>query len=365
MPHKLSANHKLGFDNKPSIDTYQGGEKSMIEKATRTLTLVGLIFLVACGEADTVSETSVNAASTTDVEPVKSVSVNLLSTPLDKLAFLGLIVPEVKEAAACPFLSDEAAVAIVKTDWDLKRRETSNESCYWSKNLGFSIKVTVEPLATAKPVRERTYNLETPPVLKDQPEPGSNAVVLYDTAWDKELAYAIAFEQDSKLVMIYVTGMATDATRLTAAAREVADKLPTVPTLDLQKDNAGAFNMCLTWSDADIEAIIGAPVQATLGDLDCKWEAGTGEGLKQIRVTIYSGKSYPWDSVLAGGARDIPGVGERGLMETKRKRTNMPRHVLMNALYDETLVTVTVTDTVSDYEAMALALSNNIDQRFK
>ncbi len=371
MPRKLSVDPELEFNYISPINTDEGGEKSLFKKAARTLTLAGLIFLAACGDekstnqVEMVSDTSVNPASTTSIEPIKSVHVDLRSTSLDRKEFLGLIVPEVKEAAPCPFLSDEAAVAIAKTDWILKRRETSNNLCYWSKNLGFSIKVTVEPLATAKPLRERVYNLATPPVLKEQQEPGSNAVILYDTAWDKEQAYALSFEQNNKLIMIYVTGMATDAARLTAAAKEVADKLPTAPTLDSHKNIASPFNICTTWNEADIEAIIGAPVQVTLGNLDCKWETGVGKDLKQIRVTIYSGKSYPWESLITDGARDFPDLGERGLMQTKRKRTNMPGHVLLNALYDERLVTITVTDTISDHEAMALALSKNIDNRFK
>ena len=343
--------------------------KYLNNKAIRTLTFISCIFLAACGDEKPTNQVdtkpSENSASTASVQPITPANLDLLSTPLDKQAFLGLIEPKVKEAAPYPFLSDEAAIAAVKTRRTLKRRETSNESCYWSKNLGFSIKVTVEPLATAKPVRERAYNLETPPVLKNQPEPGNNAVVLYDTAWGKELAYAISFEQDDKLVMIYVTGMSTDATRLTAAAKEVASKLPTAPILEDPKDDADAFNMCATWKDSDIEAVIGAPVQGSRGTLDCKWETGTGMDLKQVRVMIYSGKYYPWDSLLAEGARDIPNIGERGLMERKRKKSKMPAHVSLKALYKGKLVSITVTDTIPNPEAIALALAKNIDNRLK
>ena len=86
--------------------------------------------------------------------------------------------------------------------------------------------------------------------------------------------------------------------------------------------------------------------------------------MKQIRVMIYSGKSYPWESVISQGARDVPDLGERGIMEKKRKRTKMPGHVLLNALYEDKLVTVSVTDTIPDHEAVALALAKNIDKRF-
>lgn len=338
---------------------------SLIKNTIRTLALTGVMFLVACSEAEQTNQANTKTTTDSTAEPVKSVSLNLSSSPLDKQAYLGLIAPAVKEAAPCPFLSDETAVATAKTDWTLKRRDTSNERCYWSKNLGFSIKVTVEPLATAKPVQERAYNLDSPPVLKNQPEPGNNAVILYDTVWDNERAYAMAFEQDDKLVMINVTGMATDAERLTATAAEVATKLPTAPILDSQQNNAGSFNLCTTWSESDIAAIIGTPMQVTFGDLDCKWETGTEENMKQIRVTIYGGKTFPWESVLEQGASDIAGVGERSLMERKRKRGHTPGYVLLNALYDEMLVTVTTTDTIADHESVALALSKNIDNRFQ
>lgn len=362
-------NPDLKFDQILTVATGAGGNISLIKITCRVLTFAGLIFIGACSDSEPTNQVDkalINSStSSASAEPIKSVHLDLTSTPIDKKAYLGLIAPEVKVAAACPFLSDETALATVKTDWILKRRETSNERCYWSKNLGFSIKVTVEPLATAKPVRERAYNLESPPVLKDQPEPGNNAVILYDTVWDNERPYAIAFEQDNKLVMIYVTGMATDADRLTATAKEIANKLPNAPVLDAQQNNAGSFDVCTTWSESDIEAIIGTPVEVTLGNLDCKWETATGEDFKQIRVTIYDGRNYPWESLLEQGAVEIAGVGERGVMERKRKRANVPGYVLLNALYEERLVTIKTSETISDHEAVALALSKNIDARFK
>ncbi|MBL4660061.1 MAG: hypothetical protein JKY19_06875 [Alcanivoracaceae bacterium] len=338
-----------------------------IKNTIRTLAFMALTFLVACSDTEPTKQVTVN--SSTNTVKAKAVTLNITSTPLNKRAYLGLIVPDKKEVAPCPFLSDTTAVATVKTAWTLNRRETSHESCYWSKNLGFSVNVTVEPLATAKPVQERTYNLENPPVLKAQHGPGNNATVLYDTVWDKEQAYAMSFEQDNKLIMIYVTGMATDAQRLTATAHEIANKLPNVLTSDtknhLPQTNAGTFNMCSTWSQSDIEAIIGTPIQMTQGTLDCKWETGIGESLKQVRVTIYSGKSYAWDYLKELGAVDIAEVGERAMMDRKRKNKNMPGHVLLNALYNEKIITVTVTVTIADHKAVALALSKNIDNRLK
>ncbi|MGK0371358.1 MAG: hypothetical protein ACJAW1_001601 [Glaciecola sp.] len=161
------------------ISTDNGTVKSMLKKATQALLFGAFMPLVACSDSEQASQ--IYNASAASAGPSKSLDIDLRSTPFDKQVFLGLIVPEVKEAAPCPFLSDEAAVVIVKTDWNLKRRETSNEKCYWSKNLGFSIKLTIEALAKATPVKERAYNLPSPPVMKVQPEPGNNAIVLYDT----------------------------------------------------------------------------------------------------------------------------------------------------------------------------------------
>ncbi len=262
-------------------------------------------------------------------------------------------------------MSDETAQSAVKTNWELTRREVSNNSCYWSKNAGFSIKLTVEPLETATPIEQRSYNMDSPPVLKRQPEPGQNAHVLFDNTWGRELAYAISFEQDKKLIVIFVTGMNTTTERLVSAAKEVSTRLSNATLLAASPDNSGALDLCSTWSKSDIEAIIGSSVQITTGDLDCQWESGSNENLKQVRLTIYSGKHYPWDSLLEQGAVDITGLGERGLLERKRQKNNMPAHVLLNALYDEKLVTITTTDTIKDHEASALALALNIDKRFK
>lgn len=339
-------------------------------KAKQALALLGFLLVAACSNEEPTSEKDTatigkveKTTSTATVETELFAEVDLLSTSLEKSAFLGLKIPEVKEAVPCPYLSDEAATAVSSKDFQLKRRKTSNKRCYWSKNQGFSVELTVEPLATAKPIKDRVYNLESPPVLKDQPAPGSNAVVLYDTTWDKELAYAIAFEKDNQLVMLKVTGMPTDAALLTAAAEEVSNKLSTAAVITEQA-SSGTFDMCATWAANDIEKIIGSAVNITSGNLDCKWEAAASEELKQIRVTIYSGKSYPWDSLLERGAREIPNLGERSLIETKRKKSKMPGHLLLNVLYEQTLVTITVTNNIPNYEALAVALAKNIDSRF-
>jgi len=364
MTRRLSNVSAIKKDHLLSVGSANRKNSALIQLATQLLVVSCLMVLVGCDDAEPIN--SINPATTaqaTVIEPV-SMDLDLASTPLDKPLFLGLVVPQEKSAAPCPFLSDKTALAVVKTDWTLKRRETTNERCYWSKNLGFSVELTIEPLATSKPLAERVYNLESLPVLKPQSGPGDNATILYDTVWDKEQPYAISFEQNNQLIMMRVTGLTTDEERLTAAALEVANKLPAASSIDTQDDYSVTFDMCSTWRKSEIEAILGSAVQTTLGNLDCKWES-TKEGvLKQIRLTIYSGQSYPWESVLEQGGLEIPHVGERGLMESKRKNSRMPAHVLLNTLYTNKLVTVSVTDTIVEYKAVALALSKNIDSRF-
>ncbi len=336
------------------------------------------MYLTACGETEQLNSTvqlnspQIKTNNITNTEPeltIQPLDIDLSSSPIDKQVFLGLTEHKEKAVPPCPFLSDKTALATVETDWILKRRQSSDKHCLWSKNIGFSIKVTIEPLAIAKPAKERAYNLDSPPVIKNQNEPGANPVTLHDTTWGNERAYAMTFEQNNQLVVIYITGMKTSVERLINTAKEVAAKLtdPGVATTEYKpnNDHSKLLNMCETWTEAEIEAIIGEPVQSTPGALDCKWETGSVENLKQIRVTIYSGKSYPWNELIERGEQIIKGIGERGLMETKRKRKNMPAHVLLNTLYQEKLVTITTTDTIANHKAVALTLSKNIDQRFK
>lgn len=343
--------------------------KIVSENTRKSSVMLMLMFLAACSAADQSEKntTAQSPAVATTTETVSELELTLSNTPLNQDEFLGLVAPKTTAVGPCPFLSDATARATAKTNWTLERRKTSNEQCYWSKNTGFSVKVTVEALATAKPVEQRVYNIDSPPLLKQQPGPGNNAVVLYDTTWDKEQAYAMAFELDNNLIMIKVTGMNTDADRLTKTANEVANRLASGLAAETQSvDPAGAYDMCSTWSQAEIGAIIGEPLKVTPRTLDCKWETGSGDTLKLIQLTIYSGKSYPWDAVMEyRGSKKVEGIGERGIIEKKRKRANMPGHILLNTLYKEKIVTVTTTDNIMNYESVAMALAKNIDERFK
>ena len=366
--NQSNTDYPILISNKSSLKPES--KTTLLKKTNLSLVLVGLMLLTACGQSESIN-------SETETKPINQVEVNTKSvTPatldlatsfLNKPAFLGLLDQEVKGAAPCPFLSDEAATASVKTDWELKLRESSNNHCYWSKNAGFSIKLSIEPLATAKLVSERAYNMDSPPVLKPQPAPGNNATILYDTTWDKELAYAMSFEQDEKLVMIYVTGLKTDAQRLTTAAKEVASKLSNTLTETANESTTGPFDMCSTWSESQMTALVGSPLKVTPDKNMCNWETGTGANFKQIKVGIYYGKNHPWESLLEyRGSKDIPGIGERSiLMKNRKKAEGWPANVTVSTLYNELLVSVSVSDSIDNNEAVVLELAKNIDSRFK
>ena len=336
----------------------------LLNLTVRALAISGLMIVAACTDADQPNQsTSTETAATTTETPPVAAQLNLSTAAIDRAQFLGQVEPQIQEAAPCPYLSDEGAMAIIKSKRDLKRRNASNEQCYWSMNAGFSVKLTLEPLATAKPIEQRAYNMDSPPILKRQPAPGNNATVLYDTVWDNERPYAMSFEQGQQLVMLYVTGMATSAELLTAAAETVAANMLAGAVLEAQPAVSKAFNLCSIWSSDEMAAIIGAPVQMTSGKLACQWSSGAGDDLKQIDVNVSYGKNHSWDYLREMGGVDVPGIGESAMLNKMRKKSNRPGHVVLKALYADSLVNVSVTDNMADHNAVALALAKNIERR--
>lgn len=287
------------------------------------------------------------------------VALDLPSTPIDRALFLGLKKAEIAPVGPCPFLSDETALGTAKRSDKLVRRKVSNEECYWSQNLGFSVSVKVEPLADAKPLRDRAYNMDSPPIFDAQPGPGSNALILKDTVWDEEgRPYAMGFEQDGKLVTIYVTGLSTEPARLIATANEVATKLPTAPTIEAQPGQPETFDVCAVWSEATMTAVAGIPVTAVKQSGTCTWKAGD----TSISLGVFSSRDFPFDSLIADrGAREIPDLGTRA---TVFHRNRNPASVLDVTLGDQRMINIAVSDTVPSSEEVALALAKNVISRF-
>ena len=156
-------------------------------------------------------------------------------------------------SGSCPFLSTATAIATVKTPYAFVLREASNTKCVWNYNIGFEIKVSVEPSATAKPISERLYDLDNPPLIKPQSGPGADAAIAFDTTWKERppRPYAFGFALGSDYIFIRTTGVATSEAQLRRAADEIARKLPDAPAVvaaDTTATLPAAFDVCGIWS---------------------------------------------------------------------------------------------------------------------
>jgi len=343
--------------------------------------LATVLTLSACGGGDAPS-TNTNpqpsqatsgqsTISANEPAPTATTDAPLSTSALSKATLLGEIADTVVETAPCPFLTDETAKATAKTDYTLIRREVSNETCRWSKNAGFSIRISIESVTTAKPFSERVYNLEVPPVLKPQAGPGANAVILYDTAWDKERAYAMGFEQDSKLIEIFVTGMATDETRLTRTAQEVAEKLPTAPAIEHQyREVKPAFEFCSIWSDASIANIMGASAEDGLysqayGKAGCKWSAGYGETAKALTFARYKKGDTNLEKMIELGGKEIEALGERSVILPRGPSDGFSGDAAMWVVLSDQQFSLTVSGAGIDHADTAQSLMNNFVGRLQ
>jgi len=210
-------------------------------------------------------------------EERKAQPYELASTPIPGGWIAGEISPVETKIDPCPFLSDATALAGSKqSTFVLRRNSVSNEKCRWSKNAGMYVSVLIEPLAEAKPNEERFYNLDTPPVLKPQSGPGENAVILYDTAWDKENPYSMSFDQNDKRVNVWISGLKTDESRLRAIADEVAEKMPNAPRVkEQQVETVSGFDACSIWSEESLRAMFAQQeseeIESNLEYSGCRW----------------------------------------------------------------------------------------------
>jgi len=300
-------------------------------------------------------------------DPVTAIALPV--TPLNRDAVYGLISETVIETAPCPFLSDETAIATADTNRELLRREVSNEACRWSMNAGFSIRASVSPLATATPLKDRPYNIDTPPVLKDQPGPGDAAVILYDTAWDKEQPYAMGFEQGDKLVEIFVTGMETDEARLTKTAMEIAEKLPNAPAIEHQyREIRPAQDFCQIWSNESLGAAIGVTADAGLrnapyGQAGCKWDSGYGEAAKAVTLARYKQGDTNLDRIIELGGERLPNLGDRAVILTRPGSDGYAGDSTIWVDADDQQFSVILTGTIADHPAIAENLMQNLFSR--
>lgn len=335
-----------------------------------------LMSVAACGSDNASSETTgqadpsaQTASPAGNAAPEPAASVALPTTSLNREALFGLVSETIVETAPCPFLSDSTAIATADTNHELLRREVSNEECRWSMNAGFSIRVSVDPLATATPLKDRAYNLDTPPVLKDQPGPGEGAVILYDTAWDKERPYAMGFEQGDQLVEIFVTGMETDPARLTATAEEVAAKLPTAPTIERQyREVRPALDFCSIWSKESLGSLIGVAAEEDLrsspyGRAGCKWDSGYGDTARSVTLARYKQGDTNLDKILEMGGETISGLGDRAVVLTRGPSDGYAGDTAIWVDIEDQQFNLTLSGTVADHPGVAETLMRNLFSR--
>lgn len=342
--------------------------------------MAALMSLAACGgetaergAADAADESAPETSqSTSDAEASAAqpvASVTLPTALLDREALLGRVEDVVVETAPCPFLTDSTAIATADTNRELLRREVSNEACRWSMNAGFSIRVSVESVTTATPMKDRAYNLDTPPVLKEQAGPGENAVILYDTAWDNERPYAMGFEQDDKLVEIFVTGMETDSARLTTTAEEVAAMLPTAPEIAQQyREIRPALDFCAIWSDESVGSLIGATMDESLysgpyGQSGCKWDTGIGGNTKNMTLARYSKGDTNLDKMMELGGRTVSGLGDRGVILTRPPTDDYAGDTAIWVELEDQQFNLVLSGTIPDHAIAAEILMSNLLSR--
>lgn len=350
----------------------------------RKMAMLGVVIatlgLAACGgESPTNASTSQLNQSNSPSAPTKTSAgdaagdqvpgATLPTTSLNRDALFGLISETVVETGPCPFLSDATALATADTNFELLRREVSNDACRWSKNAGFSVRASVAPLATATPLKDRAYNLETPPVLKDQPGPGDAAVILYDTAWDKERPYAMGFEQGDSLVEIFVTGLETDTARLTKTAMEIAEKLPNAPSIEHQyREIKPAQDFCAIWSIESLGAVVGVNADADLrnaayGKAGCKWDSGYGANAKTVTLARYKLGDTNLDRMIELGGETLSDLGDRAVVLTRAASDGYAGDSTIWVEVDEQQFSLTVTGTIPDHAAVVERLMENLFSR--
>ncbi len=201
------------------------------------------------------SENSNEAAQTNEAVELGRAPISLETALSDQ------IVSPSMATDACPYLSDATAISTVRNSDDFQLRTASNSKCVWNRNIGFEIAVTVEAAASAKPIAQRLYNLDNPPIIAPQSGPGLNAAVALDPTWNERdpRPYAFGFNLDDRYVFIRTTGVRTSVEQLRKTADEIAAKLPSAPEVSggVVAVPPAAFDVCGIWSEAALRDLFG------------------------------------------------------------------------------------------------------------
>ncbi len=292
----------------------------------------------------------------------------LTSTPISFGAATGKTA-EMLEVGPCPFVSDDVMISSVRSRFEIVRREVSNTNCRWSYNAGFVIDVTIEDLATARPVSTRRYNMDIDPVLSPKDGPGTNAAVLNDTAWDRPVPYAYSFEKDGKLVFIRYTGFKTDAEIMRPAADEIARRMGDAHAIEPQRRQlAVSFEACEVWSKQDLATVFGTSENALIEPgrrslSTCAWDIFE-DGVNRRRTAAFHiyepepGKKqeYEYSSYTAYTEND-----ETHYLRKSDSHFGLYVHIVTPR--PQGIVHVTVSDTSGDPTSVAKRLQSNLLNR--
>lgn len=319
--------------------------------------------LIACSSESTSANPELPAES--DLEAEHS---SLTNTPISFAEAVGTT-SKMIETGPCPFVSDEAIKASVRSNFEIVRRAVSNVNCRWSYNAGFSIDVTIENLATAKSIADRGYNIGVDTVLEPQSGPGVNATVVNDTAWDRPIPFAYSFEKDNKLVFMRYTGFKTSTEIMRPAANEIAERMNTAPVITSQQRQATqVFKPCEVWNDQDLKSVFGIEDTAVVaqgrnGMSTCNWKIYEDQvsGQKTAGFNIYKPEAGKKAEYQYDGYESYSDDGMTHYIRKSNSDFGLYIHIVTPR--PEGLVHTTVSDPQKDATTVAKALQKNLLSR--
>lgn len=285
------------------------------------------IVLLIASAVLTACESSAEGQSSATAEP----SFTLETSPISLSAALADTPAAPIGGEACPFLSTETAIATVKTSMAFALREASNARCVWNYNIGFEIKVTVEPAADSKPIEKRLYNLDNPPLIKAQSGPGTGAAIAYDTTWKERppRPYAFGFAMDDDYIFIRTTGVETSVAQLRQAADEIARMLPNASKMvsgGAPSSGAAGFKVCEMWSEDTLKGVFGVKEGGSVfshssGSKTCVvsiFQRAGGADKISLDFTFWETPAGDYEFRKANGWTPVELAGKRALFQEKQ-----------------------------------------------
>lgn len=234
-----------------------------------------------------------------------------------------------QQLEACPMLSDATFLASVAGDRSgLPSTEATNAVCRWSYP-GMSFSVFLEQAGDVDVVNHggRAYNIDVEPVVTPQSGPGTNAVLLSDTAFvelgSDQFDYAYFFVLGDEAVTLRSTGlgMRPEAWRVMAdevaanlaagnGGLDAAAALETASQVEAGSAAVGPVDPCGylgTGQVAELMGIAGTPVTVSVVERGaqtqvCTWESAEGH---QLLILGRTNDSQGLDYYLGIGSSDV------------------------------------------------------------